>query len=688
MRYLFIFLSAFAFAQQSQLVDFKTIDASIGINPVKRNVIGTVIYTFEVKSNIDTIKIDAVRMAFTNVRINEAVVPFVSSNKNLLLYKGFKVGTNVLKLEYEAVPSQGMYFVNWEDVSNLKKFEDMQGQVWTLGQGKESSHWLPSFDDKNEKVIFNLDITFQKSFEVISNGILIDKFEKDDFMYWKYRGAEPISSSQLMLAIGHYKKKEVISSSGIPLEFYYEKDDSYRVEPTYRYTKRIFEFFEKELDVPYRWTNYKEVPVKNFIYPGKGNTMVTLFSRTYMVDSIGFVDRNYVNLNANLLVRQWLDDFVTGSDEKDKMLQEQFAAYYALLAEKDIFGTNYFYHKLLQIAASLTDGTIKEDEPDYLLQKGILALHYIRDNVGSARFNATVKHFLVQSKWLNCSIDEFVKELSINSSFNSAFFKTKWLDTTVFPHDEIQKMLEKNAFAKQYLQLQQDPLSISEDKAKILEIFKDTLIYYPIKTLLIYQSVAVPNEKKEYLLKAALATKDIKIRQAVAYVVKTIPEGIKPEYETLLEDKSYKTQEYALMNLWTQFPENQFKYLKLSAEWEGFLDKNLRIEHLFLAYLTIKNQDSKFKIYRELLEYTQNNFDTDVRQNAIEKLLLLDMNTEAVFLGLANGTSSYQKSYNKYCKDTIRKLLKDYNNKVIFIKIRGELAIRERTQLQKLLSEK
>ena len=173
MRYLFIFLSAFAFAQQSQLVDFKTIDASIGINPVKRNVIGTVIYTFEVKSNIDTIKIDAVRMAFTNVRINEAVVPFVSSNKNLLLYKGFKVGTNVLKLEYEAVPSQGMYFVNWEDVSNLKKFEDMQGQVWTLGQGKESSHWLPSFDDKNEKVIFNLDITFQKSFEVISNGILI-----------------------------------------------------------------------------------------------------------------------------------------------------------------------------------------------------------------------------------------------------------------------------------------------------------------------------------------------------------------------------------------------------------------------------------------------------------------------------------------------------------------------------------
>lgn len=688
MRYLFIFLSAFTFAQQSQSVDFKTIDASIGINPIKRNVIGKVTYTFEVKNATDTIKIDAVRMAFSNVRINEAVVPYKSNNKNLFLYKGFKVGTNVLKIDYEAIPSQGMYFVNWEDISNLKKFEDMQGQVWTLGQGKENSHWIPSFDDKNEKVIFNLDISFQKSFEVVSNGTLIDKNEKGDYINWKYNMAEPMSSCQLMLAIGHFNKKEIVSSSGIPMEFYYEKDDSKRVEPTYRYSKRLFEFFEKELEVPYRWANYKEVPVKNFIYSGKGNTMVTLFSRTYMVDSIGFVDRNYVNLNANLIVRQWLDDFVTASDEKDKMLQEQFAAYYALLAEKDIFGENYFYNELLQIYSKLNSGTVDETNSDYMLQKGILALHYIRDTVGRARFNATVKHFLVQSNWLNCTFDEFLKELSINSSFNNAFFKKKWLESTVLPHQEIETMLEKNTFAKQYFQLKKEPLSITEDKAKILEIFKDTLVYYPIKTELVYQSVSVPNDKKEYLLSAALKTKDIKIRQSVAFIVKSIPEGLKPEYETLLDDKSYKTQQYALVNLWTQFPENQYKYLKLSAEWEGFLDKNLRIEHLFLAYLTIKNQDSKFKIYRELLEYTQNNFDTDVRQNAIEKLLLLDMNTEAVFLGLANGTCSYQKSFNKFSKDTIRRLLKDYNNKVIFIKIRGELGIRERTQLQMLLSER
>ena len=48
---------------------------------------------------------------------------------------------------------------------------------------------------------------------------------------------------------------------------------------------------------------------------------------------------------------------------------------------------------------------------------------------------------------------------------------------------------------------------------------------------------------------------------------------------------------------------------------------------------------------------------------------------------------SYQKTFNQYSKNTIRNLLQDYDNKKLFIKIRQELPFREKTQLQKLLSE-
>jgi aminopeptidase N len=63
--YLLLLLSSFGFSQQLQWVDFKTVNASLEINPVKRNVIGEASYTFEVKKIIDTIRIDAQKMVFS-----------------------------------------------------------------------------------------------------------------------------------------------------------------------------------------------------------------------------------------------------------------------------------------------------------------------------------------------------------------------------------------------------------------------------------------------------------------------------------------------------------------------------------------------------------------------------------------------------------------------------------------------
>jgi aminopeptidase N len=48
-------------------------------------------------------------------------------------------------------------------------------QIWTQGQGRYTSNWFPSFDDVNEKMIFNLSISYDSSYQVISNGQLVEK---------------------------------------------------------------------------------------------------------------------------------------------------------------------------------------------------------------------------------------------------------------------------------------------------------------------------------------------------------------------------------------------------------------------------------------------------------------------------------------------------------------------------------
>src|SRR5690606_30660694 len=160
------------FSQQYPKVDFTQSYASLEINPVKQNVRGTVSYDFTMYEMLDTIRIDAKKMTFTDVKINGDKVQFKVTDKELLIFEEYGIGENNLTFTYEAFPVQAMYFVQ------KNHYEDVQ--IWTQGQGKYTSHWFPSFDDVNEKIIFNLDVTFHKDYTVLANGNLVKKEENED----------------------------------------------------------------------------------------------------------------------------------------------------------------------------------------------------------------------------------------------------------------------------------------------------------------------------------------------------------------------------------------------------------------------------------------------------------------------------------------------------------------------------
>ena len=132
---LLLFLSAAAFAQQTKNVDFKTAGAYLTFDVPQKKVVGKVMYTFELlNKKTDTIFIDAKNMKFSNVTINGKKAGWTASANALKLYKGYKKGKNTVEFSYEAQPRQTMYFVN--DGPDI--------QIWTQGQGKYTSHWLPS----------------------------------------------------------------------------------------------------------------------------------------------------------------------------------------------------------------------------------------------------------------------------------------------------------------------------------------------------------------------------------------------------------------------------------------------------------------------------------------------------------------------------------------------------------------
>ncbi len=686
MRYIFLLIFSFSFAQQTSNVDFKTLHATLEPNPIDKSISGEVIYQFEVLKAVDTIAIDAIKMDFTNVKINGKTINFKNSGKALKLFQGFKKGKNTLTFSYKATLKQTLYFIGEGD----------QLQIWTQGQGKFTSHWLPSFDNVNEKVIFNLSVSFDNQFTVLSNGKLksINDNFNDKSKIWHYQMSKPMSSYLVMMAIGKFEKQTAKTKSGTPLEFYIDEKDTDKFETTYKYTTQIFDYFEQEIGLNYPWEIYRQVPVRDFLYSGMENTTSTIFSQDFVVDAIGFNDKTYINVNAHELAHQWFGNLITAQSGKHHWLQEGFATYYALLAEKELFGDNHFQWELYEMAerlqkASKTDTIPLLNEKASSLtfyQKGAWALHSLRESIGAENFQKAVKNYLKKYGFKNVNTDDFLNEVKAVSSFDTENFKRIWLEQSGFEVNQALTLLRKNTYMKSYLELVDLQTKPFAEKKTIFVNLLKTEVFYPLKEEVVFQLADVPFEEKEALLKLAMDSKNLKVRQAIARIMVEIPTAFQTNYETLLNDESYVTKEIALGTLWNLFPEKQADYLNKSKDWIGFNDKNLRILWLTLALMTKDfENENKVNYYDELLDYSSPKYESSIRQNALTNLLYLNPNDQNILRNLANATTHHKWQFTLFARNQIRELIKTERHKKYFEEMLPSLNTAEQNQLRRLM---
>jgi aminopeptidase N len=656
MRILFFLLfSILTFSQQTKSVDFLTCEAILFPNVKEKSISGNIRYVFNVLKDIDSIKIDSKNIEIFQVNVNDRDVDYVLTNTHLILYKGYKKGENFVYIKFKARPKQTLYFTGSDE--NL--------QIWTQGQGRYTSHWLPSFDDVNEKVIFNISVYFHDKYKVISNGKLIQStiatqsIEKDRF--WGFQMQKPMSSYLVMLAIGNFEKQETKSKTGTPLEFYVDYRDKDKFEPTYRYSKQIFDYLEQEIGVKYPWKIYRQVPVRDFLYAGMENTTSTIFAQDFVVDSIGFNDKNYINVNAHELAHQWFGDLITAQSGKHHWLQEGFATYYALLAEKEVFGDDFFYNELYDYALQLRNAAKTDTIPVLhekasslsFYKKGAWALHTLREDIGAKNFQKAVKTYLKKYQYKNVITDEFLAEVKkVVKNFDTDNFKKKWLETSGFDMVLAESYLVKNKSVAAYIQLTKEKKDLENYKA-ILQ----SETYFPIKQYIFYKLTTTPFEEKKQLIEIGMK-QNLYVRQAIAETLTKIPVEFKSQYETFLDDASYQTKEIALLNLCKNFPEEKAKYMKKTYKIVGNNDRSLQITWLSLAIVSEEDEFIKKQMYLDLIDYSSDKYESSIRQNALEVLLKLYPNDGNVIASLFHATSHHKWQFTKFARDKIRELLK------------------------------
>lgn len=446
----FALLWAQQITPRERLVDMQHMRLQVRFAPERGIVYGLVTHIFTpLRPGIDSLVLDAVRIDVEDVRHRDQSVRFTNTGEKLIirLAAPLKEGTlDSVTIRYMATPRKGIYFIGWRDKTNRAR-----KQIWTQGQATDHRHWIPAYDDPNDKLTTETIITFDARYQVLSNGTFIDTTRNPDgTLTWHYRMQKPHSLYLLMIAIGEYGIERRQTARGLPLLLYYYPDRrECCLEPTYRYSVEMVEKLEEELGVPFPWEKYAQVPVADYIYGAMENTTATVFGDFFHIDEQGYLDRSYVEVNAHELTHQWFGDYVTARSFAHLWLQESFATHYARFIIGQIFGEDAYAwgrrteHNLALSASQKDNLPIVHPNPGYarIYQKGSAVLDMMRYTFGNEVYRKVITHYLKKYPYDVVETNDLYQAFQDAVGLSPDWFFQQWLYRGGEPHYRVRTQL-------------------------------------------------------------------------------------------------------------------------------------------------------------------------------------------------------------------------------------------------------
>ncbi len=432
-------------AARDHSVDFQHLKLELSFEPQKSLVKGKVTHTFiPLRQTVDSIVLDGIDMDIKDITFHGKQIKFKADSENVVIYTPSLQWQkkDSITITYECTPRKGLYFIGWNDKTGI-----CRRQIWSQGQGIDNRNWIPMYDEMNDKVTTEMTVTFDSAYKVLSNGkFLSKKINKNGTNTWNYRMSHPTAPYLIMLGIGKYDIKETKSASGVPIHLWYYPEWKDRVNSTYIYSEKMVDFFEAEIGVSFPWESYSQIPVQDFMYGAMENTTATVFGDFFFTDERGFLERNYVSVNAHELAHQWFGDFVTARSDAHHWLQESFATHYNWLFEREVFGEDHFDWG----RRGAQNNSVDESKKNYLpvahsesgtvrhYPKGAFVLYMLKNVLGGREvYNKCIKHYLEMHPYGNVDTKDLQVACEEVTGMQLDWFFEEWVYKGGEPHYKV-----------------------------------------------------------------------------------------------------------------------------------------------------------------------------------------------------------------------------------------------------------
>ncbi len=432
-------------------IDFHAehVKIELSLDMTTKSIVGACTLTVKpVRLGVRTLSFDACDMDIRGVTLDGEKADFDYDGKAISLRLPSPLGGQAtVRVEYRAVPTEGIYFIEPD-----KEHPDKPPQAWTHSESEFARYWYPCVDSPNERSSSELVLTVPAAFRVISNGTLVSESKGEKTRTFHFREDLPHPSYLTSFVAGEFGEV-VQEADGVKLRYNFPESKREDVLRYFGETPRMIEVFGALTGVKYPYAKYDQTTVEDFIYGGMENFNATTLAMSYYPDksseedfSVSYASpqTNAVNLVAHELAHQWFGDLVTCAEWSHAWLNEAFATYFQALYLERTRGPDEFRWDLGKMAETY----FGEDEDEYrrpvvdnvyiypddvfdstTYEKGALTLHELRYYMGDDAFFKGVSEYLKSHSFGNAESHDFRRSLekatglSLQEFFEQAFFK-------------------------------------------------------------------------------------------------------------------------------------------------------------------------------------------------------------------------------------------------------------------------
>lgn len=357
-------------------------------------------------------------------------------------------------ITYSAEPTEGLYFRTPE-----MGYKEGDTHVFSQGEEIEARHWYPCFDSPNEKFTSEVTCHVPDGMTVVSNGRLLsqEKSPATGLVAYHWSQEKPHANYLITLVAGFFKKLED-KSGEVPLGFYTPPSEINEAASSFKDTKDMVAFFEKEIGVPYPWAKYDQVCVNDFVAGGMENTSATTLTDGTLFTEVTENIRSSEGLISHELAHQWFGDLVTCKDWSHIWLNEGFATYYESLYDAHKHGRDAMLYELYGRARQIvgmtgdTNAIVRRtyDNPrdmfGYLsYPKGSWVLHMLRSQLGEDLYRRCIKTYLEEHQYGAVVTEDLRAAIEKLSGRSFDQFFDQWLYHAHHPELEVGYSWDENA---------------------------------------------------------------------------------------------------------------------------------------------------------------------------------------------------------------------------------------------------